>query len=107
MQHKAIECLGLFGGPESRQALSEIYASASDVEAKKAVLRAFMMAGEKARVLAAAKGEADPNLRRGAHPQLGGMGAPGAGGRPYPSAAPAPVKPGPTTPPFLRRSTGR
>jgi HEAT repeat protein len=75
MQRKAIEYLGLFGGPESRQALADIYASSSDVEAKKAVLRSFMVAGEKARVLAAAKGEADPDLRREAIQQLGVMNA--------------------------------
>jgi HEAT repeat protein len=75
LQRKAIEYLGLFGGPESRQTLAEIYASAPDVEAKKAVLRAFMVAGDKVRVLAAAKGEADPELRREAIQQLGVMGA--------------------------------
>jgi len=75
MQRKAIEYLGLFGGPESRQALSDIYASAPDVEVKKAVLHAFMLGGEKARVLAAAKGEANPELRREAIQQLGVMGA--------------------------------
>src|SRR5260370_39593265 len=90
MQHKAIECLGLFGGPESRQAVSEIYASASDVEAKKAVLRAFMMAGEQARVLAAANGEADPNLRRQATQAPGGSGAQGAARGLAPPPTPAP-----------------
>jgi HEAT repeat protein len=75
LQRKAIEYLGLFGGPDSRQALADIYASAPDIGAKKAVLRSFMVAGEKARVLAAAKGEADPELRREAIQQLGVMNA--------------------------------
>lgn len=75
LQRKAIEYLGLFGGPESRQTLAEVYAASSDAEAKKAVLRSFMLAGEKGRLLAAAKGEADPDLRRVAIQQLGVMGA--------------------------------
>ena len=75
MQRKAIEYLGLFGGPDSRQALAEIYASSSDLDAKKAVLRSFMLAGEKGRVLAVAKGEADPDLRREAIPQIGVINA--------------------------------
>jgi TolA-binding protein len=75
LQRKAVEYLGLFGGAESRQALSDIYASASDIEVKKAVLRSFMLSGDKGRVLAAAKGEASPELRREAIQQLGIMGA--------------------------------
>ena len=75
LQRKAVEYLGLFGGAESRQALSEIYASSPDVELKKAVLRSFMLSGDKGRVLAAAKGEPSPELRREAIQQLGVMGA--------------------------------
>jgi len=92
MQRKAIEYLGLFGGPESRQALADIYASTSDIEAKKAVLRSFMVAGEKARVLAAAKGEADPDLRREAIQQLGVMNAQEELWALYQSESAAPVK---------------
>jgi len=92
MQRKAIEYLGLFGGPESRQALADIYASSSDVEAKKAVLRSFMVAGEKARVLAAAKGEADPDLRREAIQQLGVMNAQQELWALYQTESSAPVK---------------
>jgi HEAT repeat protein len=75
LQRKAIEYLGIFGGAESRQTLSDLYASATDVEVKKRVLRAFMVAGDKPRVLAAAKGEKSPELRREAIQQLGVMGA--------------------------------
>src|SRR6266446_737900 len=92
MQRKAIEYLGLFGGPESRQALADIYASSSDVEAKKAVLRSFMVAGEKARVLAAAKGEADADLRREAIQQLGVMNAQQELWALYQTESSAPVK---------------
>src|SRR5262249_34049079 len=75
LQLKAIKYLGLFGGSESHQALSDIYASSSDVSLKKAILHSFMISGEKGRVLAAAKGESSPELRRDAIHQLGVMGA--------------------------------
>jgi HEAT repeat protein len=75
LQRKAIQNLGLFGGSESRQALSDIYASTDDIAVKKAVLQAFMVSGEKGRVLAAARSEKSPELRRSAIHQLGAMGA--------------------------------
>jgi HEAT repeat protein len=75
LQRKAIQNLGLFGGTESRQALSDIYAGTDDVAVKKAVLQAFMVSGEKGRVLAAARSEKAPELRRSAIHQLGAMGA--------------------------------
>ena len=72
---QALKYLGLFGGKESRQVLADIYSSSASVEVKKAILRSFMVAGEKERVLAAAKGESVPELRREAIRQLGVMGA--------------------------------
>jgi HEAT repeat protein len=75
LQRKAVEYLGIFGGAESRQILSDLYAGATDVDVKKRVLHAFMVAGDKPRILAAAKGEKTPELRREAIQQLGVMGA--------------------------------
>ncbi|HUG53408.1 MAG TPA: HEAT repeat domain-containing protein [Vicinamibacteria bacterium] len=75
LQRTAVKYLGLFGGEESRTILSEIYASGADVDVKKAVLQAFMTSGDKARVLAAARSETSPELRRAAIRQLGPMGA--------------------------------
>ena len=75
LQRKAIQNLGLFGGRENRQALADIYAGSDDVAVKKAVLQAFMVSGEKGRVLAAARTEKVPELRREAIQQLGVMGA--------------------------------
>jgi hypothetical protein len=75
LQRRAIHNLGLFGGKESRDALASIYASSTDASVKKAVLQAYMVSGEKARVLEAARGEADPALRRQAIQLLGVMGA--------------------------------
>jgi HEAT repeat protein len=75
MQRTAVKYLGLFGGDESRQVLSEIYASTEDVDVKKAVLQAYMTSGNKAGVLAAARGEKSAEMRRAAIRQLGPMGA--------------------------------
>jgi HEAT repeat protein len=75
LQRTAVKYLGLFGGDESRQLLSEIYASTDEVDVKKAVLQAYMTSGNKAGVLAAARGEKSPELRRAAIRQLGPMGA--------------------------------
>lgn len=75
LQRKALEYLGLFGGTESRHLLGEIYSSSADVEVKKAILRSFMIRGEKGPVLTAAKGETNPELRREAIQQLGVLGA--------------------------------
>ena len=63
--------LGMFGGTESRQVLSEIYASTTDASVKKAVLQAFMVAGEKDRVLEAARGEKDPGAAAPGRPAAG------------------------------------
>src|SRR5258708_23755842 len=75
LQRKAIQFLGLFGGAESRQVLSEIYASNPDAHIRRTILRGFMMAGEKGRLVTAARSEASPELRREAIRQLGVMGA--------------------------------
>ena len=75
LQRTAVKYLGLFGGDESRQVLQEIYASTEDVDVKKAVLQAYMTSGNKAGVLAAARGEKSAEMRRAAIRQLGPMGA--------------------------------
>ena len=75
LQRTAVKYLGLFGGDENRQVLGEIYGSTDDVDVKKAVLQAYMTSGNKAGVLAAARGEKSPELRRAAIRQLGPMGA--------------------------------
>lgn len=75
MQRTAIKYLGLFGGEESRKVMADIYASNPDPRVKKSILHGFMLAGDKARVLAAARGEADTALRKEAIHQLGLMGA--------------------------------
>jgi HEAT repeat protein len=75
LQLKALNYLGLFGGAASRQTLADIYASSSDIRVKRAILRSFMVGGERDRLLTAAKGEPVPELRKEAIQQLGVLGA--------------------------------
>ena len=71
LQRKAVEYLGIFGGTEARKTLSGVYASSSDEAVKRAVLRSFMIAGDKDDLFAAAKNEKNPQLRKEAIRQLG------------------------------------
>ena len=75
LQSKAIQYLGVMGGAESRATLAEVYASSADVDVKRRILRAFMVAGEKQRLLTAAQTEQNAELRVEAVRQLGVMGA--------------------------------
>jgi len=63
LQVRAIKYLGMFG-KENAQTLAEIYQASNDVDAKRAVLQGFMMAGQRDRVLAVAKSESNPDLRK-------------------------------------------
>lgn len=75
VQAKAIQYLGVHGGQENRALLSEVYQSTTNTRVKKRVLQAWMISGEKDRILAAATREKDPELRAEAIQQLGVMGA--------------------------------
>jgi hypothetical protein len=75
LQRKAIQYLGVAGNAENRQVLSDIYQSSTDVDIKRQILRAYMISGDRTRVLAAATGEKLPELRQEAVRQLGVMGA--------------------------------
>ena len=75
LQSRAIQYLGAHGGRESRAMLAEIYGSTTDVDVKRRILRAFMVAGEKDRLFKAAQTEQNPELRAEAVRQLGSMGA--------------------------------
>lgn len=75
LQMKAVQYLGVHGGRESRAALADVYAASSDVDLKKRILNAFMVSGEKDRLLNAAQSEQNADLRATAVQQLGVMGA--------------------------------
>ncbi|MGC1089377.1 MAG: HEAT repeat domain-containing protein, partial [Candidatus Acidiferrum sp.] len=76
LQRKAVEYLGLFGGPEAHKTLADIYASTTDVAIKRAILKSYMVAGDKEHLFEAAKSEKDPALRADAIRQLGIVHAP-------------------------------
>lgn len=75
LQTKAIQYLGVHGGRENRALLSEVYQGTNDMRVKRRVLQAWMISGEKDRILSAATGEKEPELRAAAIQQLGVMGA--------------------------------
>ncbi|MGH3116936.1 MAG: HEAT repeat domain-containing protein, partial [Gaiellales bacterium] len=75
LQRRAIQYLGIHGGRESRELLADIYKSSSDVDVKRRILHAFMVSGERAKLLTAAESETQPELRAEAVRQLGVMGA--------------------------------
>jgi len=75
LQKDAVKYLGIHGGERNRGLLSELYSSATSSDVKEEVLKAFMIAGDKNRVLTAATSEKDANLREKAIHFLGVMGA--------------------------------
>ena len=72
LQIRAIRYLGM--GGHGRGALKEIYTGTTDVNVKKAVFQGWLMAGDKEDVLAVAKTEKSPELRRDAIRHIGMMG---------------------------------
>ena len=74
LQMKAIRYLGIGGGSRSRDVLADVYNSTTSIEVKKEVLKAYMMSGDHAHLLALAKGETNPDLRASAVMQLGVSG---------------------------------
>lgn len=75
LQRKAIESLGVSGEPADVQALAEIYSATDKPGVKMAILDAYLVADDRARVFAAAREEKDPQVRRKAIGQLGPMDA--------------------------------
>lgn len=92
LQRKAIQYLGVFGQPANRKVLSEVYASTTDNALRKQILNSFMVSGDKARVLEAAKTEKDPALRSTAIRLLGVMNASAELGQMYTTATTADEK---------------
>jgi hypothetical protein len=71
LQRKAVEYLGVFGGSTARKTLVEVYAKTSDESVRHAILKSYMISGDKEDLFAAAKSEKDVTLRREAIRQLG------------------------------------
>ena len=71
LQRKAVEYLGIFGGGEARKTLAAVYAKTGDESVRRAILRSYMISGDKDDLFAAAKNEKSEELRREAIRQLG------------------------------------
>ena len=75
LQRRAIDYLGMNSTTENRIVLAEVYRTSPDVDVKRRVLRAYMVSGDRARVLEAATAERNDDLRGEAVRQLGVMSA--------------------------------
>jgi len=74
LQRKAVEYLGIFGGNHSSVMLAQVYANSSDGGVKRAVIRSYMISGNREQLFNLAKGEKDEGLKREAIRQLGLVG---------------------------------
>jgi hypothetical protein len=75
VQLRAVRYLAAMGGPENQLILDEVYRTSTDPTVKRAILRSFMAAGDRARLQSVARSEASPDLRAEAIQQLGNMRA--------------------------------
>jgi outer membrane protein assembly factor BamD (BamD/ComL family) len=75
LQGRAIRFLGISGGSRARDVLADVYTTSPNIETKREVLKAYMVAGDRAHLLALAKGETNQDLRAEAVMQLGVQGA--------------------------------
>src|SRR5438445_4963620 len=64
LQSKAVEYLSMFGGDKSHKLLNDIYSSSNDESVRRAVIRSYLLNGDRASLLSAAKGEKNESLRR-------------------------------------------
>ena len=74
LQRKAVEDLAIFGGKHAGKNLAEIYASTTDAGVKQAVIRSYIISGDKEQLAALAKNEPHPELRKLAIRNLGIVG---------------------------------
>jgi HEAT repeat protein len=75
LRQRAVRTLGILGGERSRAVLTDIYNATNDLDVKKSVLKSYMIAGDRTRLLALARAEANTELRADAVLQLGVIGA--------------------------------
>ncbi|HEX6879001.1 MAG TPA: hypothetical protein VF135_01435, partial [Terriglobales bacterium] len=88
LQAKAIQYLGIEDSKDNAQLLSEVYASSKDTNIKRAVIQAYLTSDNQAGVLAAAKSEANPDVKTFAIHTLGAMDAKKELAELYPTATP-------------------
>ena len=74
LQLKSIQMLAAMEGKRATPMLEEIYRSSSDVKVKEAILHSYLVSGDSAKLLEAARGETNQDLIRTAVHTLGAMG---------------------------------
>jgi hypothetical protein len=75
LQLKAVQYVGRTRTPESREVLAQVYSTAAEASVKRMIIRTYMEAQDRERLLALARTETDPALRMEAVRQLGNMRA--------------------------------
>lgn len=75
LREEAIRILGISGEDRAIERLREIYASSKDAHERRQIIEAYLVAGRKDLVLAAARGEPDPSVRAHAIQTLGALDA--------------------------------
>jgi hypothetical protein len=75
LQIKAIRMYAAIGGRRSVDTLADIYQHSSDAGVKKTILQSYLVTGSPDKLLAAARGEQNPELVKSAIRSLGAMGA--------------------------------
>lgn len=75
LQKKAIRVLAAAQGKRANDTLADIYQHSTDVEVKRTILQSYLITGDSAKVLAAAREETNPELVRAAVQTLGAMSA--------------------------------
>jgi hypothetical protein len=75
LQVKAIRMYAALGGKRSVDTLADVYQHSSDEGVKKTILQSYLVTGSSDKLLAAARGEQNPELVKSAIRSLGAMGA--------------------------------
>lgn len=75
LQVKAIRMLAIAKGKGANDMLASIYQKSSDEKVKRVILQSYLMTGDPAKLLEAARQESNPELARTAVHTLGAMGA--------------------------------
>jgi HEAT repeats len=75
LQKRAVRYLAIVGGDETKKALNEVYATTDDVVVRRAVMKAYLITGDRLQLLTLAKTEPNADLRGEAITQLGSLGA--------------------------------
>jgi HEAT repeats/Tetratricopeptide repeat len=92
LQRKALSYLAMFGGKRAGKILAEVYTTSNDPEVKRAVIRSYIISGDREQLGALAKNEPNPELRKEAIRNLAVVGGQGELQAMYPKETDRAVK---------------